>query len=94
MRYELSERARADIFDIAAYSLEHFGRRQAEEYLSGLYYSFDLLMDNPRLGRVFDQRVRCYVYRSHYVFYAIRTDVIRIATLRHVRQALPDEFEE
>jgi len=96
MRYELSERARTDIKDIIRYTIEFFGKQQAEEYIDGLYYSFEILTDNPRLGKGvsndFDADLRRYSYRSHYVIYEIRESVIRIATIRNTRQDLPEEW--
>ena len=93
MLYELSERARSDVKAIILYTLENFGRQQADEYVDGLYKSFDLLTDNPKIGMAVFGDVRRYVYRSHYVFYAIRGDVIRVATIRHARQELPPEWK-
>jgi toxin ParE1/3/4 len=94
VRYELSARARADVKAIIAYTLEHFGDAQTDDYLEGLYYSFDLLTDNPQLGRRLEGDVRYYVYRSHYVFYEIRGDVLRIATIRSTRQPWPEEWRK
>ncbi len=96
MRYELSAHARNNIKEIIKYTIDFFGVDQAEEYVDGLYYSFDLLTDNPRLGKhvVSDLsgNLRRYTYRSHYVIYEIRKNVIRIATIRSVRQDLPKEL--
>lgn len=94
MRYEISARARADVKAILHYTLEHFGDGQAEEYLDGLYYSFELLTDNPELGRRLEGDIRYYVYRSHYVFYEIRKDVLRIATIRSSRQQWPEAWRK
>lgn len=94
MRYELSKRAATDIEDILRYTIENFGREQADEYASGLFHSFDLLLDNPRLGRSYAGGAFFrYVYRMHHIYYAIREDVIRIAHIRHASQALPEEWE-
>lgn len=96
MKYELSEQARQDIKDIVQYTIERFGVQQADEYADGLFYSFDLLTDNPRMGkavlRQLGSDVRRYLYRSHYVIYEIRADVIRIAAVFNTRQQLPDEW--
>jgi len=89
VRYELSRRASADIDAIILYTDQNFGSDQTEEYLSGLYYSFDLLCDNPKLGRVWSPGKRCYVYRSHYVFYRIMKDHLLITMIRNTRQELP-----
>jgi len=93
MPYEISERARADIKAIIVYTLENFGRLQAGEYIDGLYNSFDLVTDNPKMGMAVTATVRRYIYRSHSVFYELKADAIRIATIRHTKQELPQEWE-
>lgn len=93
MIYELSRRASAEIDDIIRYTDEHFGRAQTAEYIQGLYYSFRLLADNPRLGKDWAQGKRRYIYRSHYVFYRIMSDRIFITDIRNTRQDIPAEWE-
>jgi plasmid stabilization system protein ParE len=39
------------------------------------------------MGRVYDERRRRYVYRSHHVYYRIRKDKILIVDIRNTRQA-------
>ncbi len=96
MEYELSELARSNIKDIARYTVRYFGQEQADEYLDGLFYSFDLLTDNPEMGRAVQSEIsgnlRRFTYRSHYVVYEIRDKVIRIATIRNTKQKLPEEW--
>ncbi len=86
MIYELSGKASRQIEAIIRYTDKHFGEQQTEEYINGLYYSFDLLTDNPRMGRVYDARRRRYVYRSHHVYYRIQKDKILIVDIRNTRQ--------
>ena len=96
MEYELSELARSNVKEIARYTIDHFGEAQADEYLDGLFYSFDLLTDNPKMGRNVHSdlsgNLRRFTYRSHYVIYEIRGNVIRIATIRNLRQKLPEQW--
>jgi toxin ParE1/3/4 len=96
MIYQLSEQARADVKEIIRYTIEHFGEQQAEEYADGLFYSFDLLTDNPRMGRSVQSDLsgglRRYTYRSHYVIYEIREDAIWIAAIFNTRQSLPEDW--
>lgn len=96
MEYELSELARSNIKDIARYTIRYFDEAQADEYLDGLFYSFDLLTDNPKMGRAIHSdlsgNLRRFTYRSHYVIYEIRDKVIRIATIRNTRQKLPERL--
>ena len=56
MTYKLSRQAQSDIKATIRYTVEYFGEGQAEEYLSGLSYSFDLLTDNPKIGRAVDEK--------------------------------------
>ena len=94
MQYEISRRAAEDIEDIVVYTLEHFGRGQVDEYTLGLYHSFELLKDNPKLGKsIAGGSVRRYVYRMHHIYYEVRDEVIRIAHIRHTSQDLPAEWE-
>lgn len=96
MIYQLSEQARTDIKDIIRYTVEHFGEGQADEYADGLFYSFDLLTDNPRMGKsvrsTLSGHLRRYTYRSHYVTYEIRDDVIWIAAIFNTKQDLPENW--
>ena len=97
MEYELSDLARSNIKEITRYTIENFGEAQADEYLDGLFYSFDLLTDNPRMGKHFvsdpSGNLRRYTYRAHYVIYEIRDQIIRIATIRNTRQSLPHKWQ-
>lgn len=71
MTFRLTRQAQSDIKAIYHYTVEFFGEGQAHEYLEGLDYSFDLLTDNPKLGRLWDGKGRRYVYKSHLVYYRI-----------------------
>lgn len=94
MRFELSERAAQDIRAIIRYTLEHFGRAQMDDYVGGLYASFELLGDNPLIGRVVPETaIRFYTFRMHYVFYEVRPDVIRVAHIRHTSMQFPSPQE-
>ncbi|MFA6965239.1 type II toxin-antitoxin system RelE/ParE family toxin [Bosea sp. (in: a-proteobacteria)] len=49
--YGLTQRARNDLFDIFVYGCDQFGETQAEAYAAGFEHVFQLLADNPGLGR-------------------------------------------
>jgi toxin ParE1/3/4 len=83
MIFELSKRAQADIEDIARYTLDNFGIVQTENYINGLYDSFALLTDNPRLGRDWSGVRRRYIYRMHYVYYRLVQERVFITHIRH-----------
>ena len=90
MRYQVMRAAERDIEKIISYTDENFGEGQTQEYLAGLYYSFDLLTDNPKMGRVFDSARRYYIYRSHYVYYRIDGDLLKILRIRHTSLKMPE----
>ena len=91
MRYELAERATEDIRSIIRYTLENFGRAQMDEYVGALYASFDSLLDNPKIGRrIPETEIRFYIFRMHYVFYEERSDLIRVAHIRHTSMQFPE----
>ena len=86
MTYRLTRQAKSDIKAIYRYTVEYFGEGQAQEYLDGLEYSFDLLTDNPNIGRLFEGNMRRYVYKSHLVYYEIKKVEIHILRIRHGQQ--------
>jgi toxin ParE1/3/4 len=94
MRWVLSKRASAEIDAIIRYTDAHFGAAQTEDYVGGLYQSFELLADNPRMGRAWLGERRCYIYRQHHVFYRLRRDDLFITHIRNTRQHLPERWRK
>lgn len=87
-RYVLTRRAEADIIDILTYSIENFGRRKALEYQSGLENCFELLAENPLMGRAapqIDSRVRRHEHESHIILYECSEEGVIILALVHKR---------
>lgn len=71
---------------------EHFGIRQAESYASGLIKTFDLLVDNPKMGRVADHirpGIRRHEHAAHVIFYRQSGEGILIIGIIH-RRMRPD----
>ncbi|SDG14249.1 type II toxin-antitoxin system RelE/ParE family toxin [Thalassobaculum litoreum] len=87
MEYKLSRQARTNIKDIARYTKRYFGDDQTQEYLGGLYYSFELLAENPKLGREWSEGKRRYVYRMHIVYYRLTPSGPLITEVRHTAMA-------
>jgi toxin ParE1/3/4 len=84
--FALSKQAQSDIRDIIRYTAEHFGGAQAEEYIDGLYRSFELLADNPKMGREWRAGRRRYIYRMHHVYYRLVADGVFVTHIRHSSQ--------
>ena len=85
MIYELSRKVRSRIEEIVLYTDKNFGEGQTQDYIGGLYNSFDMLTDNPYMGRQYDDRRRRYIYRSHQIYYRILKDKILIVDIRSNR---------
>ncbi|MCC6918354.1 MAG: type II toxin-antitoxin system RelE/ParE family toxin [Alphaproteobacteria bacterium] len=77
--YSLSNAASADVLGIAKFSLKRWGEKKAKEYVDGLKRVFAGVAERPQDGKVVALRpkLRRVQYRSHYVFYRIRTQVWR-----------------
>lgn len=87
MIYELSQLAISQIEDIIHFMDKNFGTMQTEEYINGLYYSFELFADNPSTEYVFEEQWQHYVYRCHYIHYQIFSDKILVADISNTRTA-------
>ena len=86
--YRLTKAAEDDLLDMFIYGFEAFGRRQAEEYRCGMIRCFDLLAENPRLGRGVEQfaaGARRHEHAQHVIFYDEQSYGVRIIGIVHVR---------
>jgi toxin ParE1/3/4 len=84
--YGLTKRARDDLFDIFLFGYEKFGERQAEAYAADLEHVFQLLAENPRLGRNADvivAGVRRYEHQSHILLYQEMPSGVLILAVVH-----------
>lgn len=86
--YSLTDRAEADLFDIAVYGYQQFGIRQAEAYAAAMEHVFQLLAENPRMGRQADTirpRVRRHEHGSHVILYEEAPHGVLILAIVHGR---------
>lgn len=86
--YRLTERAEADVFDIFLFGFEQFGRMQASRYRDELAACFQLLAENPRMGRPAESiapGVRRHEHGSHVILYEIADDGVLILAVVHGR---------
>jgi len=81
--YRLSKLADKDIGNIAYYTIQRFGIRQASLYRDGLFKALEAIADFPLIGSDQGQikkNVRRHVHESHSIYY--RVDVNEIFILR------------
>jgi toxin ParE1/3/4 len=83
VNFQLSKRAERDLENIAIYTIQNFGFRQARIYRDGLFKTFEMIREFPMIGSDqshIKQYVRRQVYESHAIYY--RTDTKTIFILR------------
>ena len=72
MKYRLTQQADQHLGDIYLYTAKTFGRAKADSYLQGFAATFDLLADNPHMGRAADHvrpGLRRHEHAGHVIFY-------------------------
>jgi toxin ParE1/3/4 len=87
-RYGLSKRATNDLYEVFLYGYEQFGVAQAEAYAERLHHVFQLLAENPRMGRaasVIASGIRRHEHGAHIVLYKPSRDGVTILRIVHNR---------
>lgn len=78
-----------ELIEIYVFGAEQFGVQQSEQYLEGLFQTFDLLAENPHLARErreLNPPMRLHPYGAHMIDYTITGDDILIVRVLHGRQ--------
>ena len=86
MGYKLTLRAEHDLKEIYRYTLETFGKAQAEKYLRELDSVFVLLSEYPNMGRLYDGVTHQFVHGKHIILYRAQAHQIVIGRLFHGAQ--------
>ncbi len=87
-KYRLTKEAENDLLKIFLYSFETFGLAQAEEYRKDIIQCFELLAENPRLGRKADKfapGARRHEHAHHVIFYDAQSDGVLVIGIVHER---------
>ena len=80
--YSLSNEADLDIENHYEYGILTFGLEQAQNYMLAMHDSFELLADNPNLGRKADflkENLYRFDFREHVIFYYQKPKGIHIS---------------
>ena len=81
VNYQLSKRAEKDLGNIAVYSIQSFGIRQARIYRDGLFKTLAMICDFPLIGsdqNHIKKNLRRQVYESHSIYYRVEAKTIFI----------------
>lgn len=79
--YRLSILADKDLGNIASYTIQRFGIRQANLYRDGLFKALETISDFPLIGSDQSQikkNIRRHVHESHSIYYHVDADEIFI----------------
>lgn len=86
MKFILSKSAYQDIDSIADYTIANWGVDQFDIYFSGMKETFELIPNNPEIGRKRTEianSLRSFPYRFHVIFYVIDNNEIIISAILH-----------
>ncbi len=89
MNYRLSQKAKADLQQIARYTVEQFGFHQSESYRDGFKACFQTLCANPNIGRDYShirKNIRRFDHNQHSIFYLVQDQYLFIVRILHNKQ--------
>jgi len=79
--YKLSVKAEIDLAEMYEFGVYKFGLLQAQKYFFGMHNVFQVLDENPDLGRdasEFIEDLKRFTYKAHTIFYLITLNEIFI----------------
>ena len=96
--YRVAMLAESDLKSIIRYTMKTWGKAQTIRYRQGIQNCFQLLADNPSIGRACDSihpGLRRFEHGKHVVFYLPQEDEVLIARVLH-QQMIPakSHFEQ
>lgn len=99
-KFHLTNRAVTDLSEIADFTIQSFGIEQARFYRDGLNNCFEILAENPQLGRSAAElapNLKRFEYQSHVVFYVLNADILIVRILHQrmdFKRHLPSSKKE
>jgi len=90
--YKLSDDAAKTIVSIYEYSLTNFGEQKADEYYLSLHNTFELLAEQPNLGRAFHEFHR-HEHGQHVFFYRETSYGILILHILHQKENIENKIQ-
>jgi len=94
--FDVSNAARTDLKNIAAYTQKTWGASQRRRYLKNLDKAFHFLSDNSQSGNQCDyiiKGLRKHTHESHIIFYEISKSSIFIVRVLHKSMDVESKFE-
>ncbi|MCO5731099.1 type II toxin-antitoxin system RelE/ParE family toxin [Rhizobium sp. SSA_523] len=96
--FRLTPAAEADLDEIWRYTMRTWSAERADRYSDDFFDAFDLLVQNPNLGRKaegFGERYRRLFVGHHLVFYLVeRSGDVLVVRILHERSDIPRHLDE
>ena len=95
--YRLTRQADRNLIDIYLYTAERFGIRQADCYADGLQSTFNVLVENPKMGRAADEirpGIRRHEHAGHVIFYRQTGEGLLMVAIIHHRMRPDLDWDE
>jgi len=90
--YKFTKDASIKLKEIYEYSLIHFGEDRADEYFISLHKAFELLAEQPGLGRKFHEFHR-HEHNDYVFFYKITECGILVVHIYHQKENIGEKFQ-
>ena len=88
MKVAWSEAAKRDLRRIAAYSIDRWGERVAEDYVARVLDRVQDISIEPEARAVFRKTYRKAVIGSHYLIYTYQPENARVLVIRILHQSM------
>ena len=95
-KIHISDKAKLDLKEIYNYTLQEWGKIQANKYLSNLQKRFKWLLENPNLGKHRPEiKHNYYSFNEsrHIIFYKIDKNNINILNILHKKMDINNFFD-
>lgn len=96
-RYILSPQAQTDITNIRKYTIQQWGKAQADKYILQLRDRMRWLVANPMLGRSRDEvreGYRSFNEGDHIIFYRLAGSAIEVIGIPHQNMDIEKKFSD
>lgn len=95
LEYEFTPEARVDLLGITSYTVEQWGKKQANRYVDGLIDHIKKLTQTPNIGKSCNHLIeglQSFPYEQHKIYYSIMNNKLVIIRVLHQNMNEPNHF--
>lgn len=93
----LTQRAIADLVEIESYSIDQWGKRTANKYLTAIESALQMIRENPTVLRQIEglpDKLRCHRVNKHLLICDVQPKSVVVLTVIHGSMDIPDRLAE